>query len=695
MGATAGAIAGDAAGRGAGDGQAAWYRRDVLRQAVLVLACATAMACGRESATPRVRPLPEPDKVPALRGDGPAKSPRIASYHIDVRLDPGRHTLTGTQTLAWTNPGATAVDTLPFHLYLNAFKNDSTLFMTTSRGVMRRARAADGGWGWIQLESVKIGDAELASTLRYPGPDETVVELPLPTPVPPGGHVEVAFAFTAQLPEVFARTGYKGDFHLVGQWFPKIGVRTGAPGAETWECAPLSATTEFFADFGVYDVAITVPSTYVVAATGVLTSAAEVPGGTRTFTYRAEDVHDFVWMADPYMEVTRGQARVGDGTVEIRIVHRPEQKDFARRHLAAATGAVERFSALLVPYPWPILTVVDPPVDAAAGAGGMEYPTLVTTAGDTVFAREGLRLPEFVTVHEVGHNWFGGMLASNEVKEAWLDEGLNDWLDARVMADLYGARGSAIDWMGWQAEVSALRNAVLDDPASLPSPIATAANAFIDTSDYAEATYGKTARAMATLEQLVGPSKLASAIQTYARTWAFRHPTGRDLFDTLAKELGQDLSWFLGPAFLEVGGVELALRTATCRSAHPPRGVFGDSAAKKTVTANDAPATGSYVCEVVVTNTGRIHVPVDIELLFADGSRQRLRWDDRGQDSWERLVVERSTPLVEVWLDPDRKIALASPVTNHYRLEPDGSAALRAGAWVASITQTLMQIVGP
>jgi hypothetical protein len=81
--------------------------------------------------------------------------------------------------------------------------------------------------------------------------------------------------------------------------------------------------------------------------------------------------------------------------------------------------------------------------------------------------------------------------------------------------------------------------------------------------------------------------------------------------------------------------------------------------------------------------------------LFADGTRQRLRWEDRGQDSWERFVVERSTQIVEVWLDPERKIALASPVTNHYRIEPDGSASLRAGAWVASMTQTLMQIVGP
>src|SRR6185295_6563508 len=218
------------------------------------------------------------------------------------------------------------------------------------------------------------------------------------------------------------------------------------------------------------------------------------PGGTRTFTYHAEDVHDFVWMADPYMETMSGQAKLEDGTVEVRVVYRPEQKEFARRHLQAGIGAIEKFSAAYLPYPWPIMTIVDPPPDAMLGAGGMEYPTLVTTAGDSVFSRPGVRLPEMVTVHEVGHNWFQGMLASNEPIEAWLDEGVNEWADARVMNDLYGPRTSAIDWMGWQAEFAALRRAVASDPDSIPSPIATAAYAFVNFRAYAEATYTSTMR---------------------------------------------------------------------------------------------------------------------------------------------------------------------------------------------------------
>jgi hypothetical protein len=668
----------------------------VLRRAAFV-ALVVLFACGRDPGTARVRPLPKPDGSPALRGGGIPKSKRIANYKIDARLDVVKHQITATQTLTWTNTGESPVERLPFHLYLNAFKNESSLFMRSSRGAMRGARASDGGWGWIQVESVQIGGVELVSKLQRPkpeDPDETVVELPLPEPLASGKTIEVSFKFTAQLPEVFARTGYKGEFHLVGQWFPKIGVRLGPPGAERWECHAFHANTEFFADFGTYDVALTVPNTYVVAATGVLAAANEA-NNTRTFTYHAEDVHDFVWMADPYMDVMSGQAKVEDGTVEVRVVYRPEQKEFARRHLEAAVGAIEKFSAWFLPYPWPIMTVVDPPVDAWMGAGGMEYPTLVTTGGDTVFARPGVRLPELVTVHEVGHNWFQGILASNEATEAWLDEGVNEWADAKVMNELYGPSTSGVDWLGWQAEIAALRRAAASDPGSLPSPIATAAYAFVDNAAYGEATYTSTMRALRTLEMMVGPTKFAAAMKKYAQTFAFQHPTGRDLFQTLSTELAQDLTWFFGPVFHQVGSMKLGIRTAKCWLAHPPRGVFGDGKTKKTVTEADAPDTGSYVCEVVITNTGTIHAPVDVELKFEDGASQRVHWDDRGNGSWERFVVQRSSRLTEVRIDPDNKLWLDSPILHHYRIEGDGDASLRSAAWISSMAQTLMQVIGP
>ncbi len=672
----------------------------MLWRSVLV-ALATLAGCGHDHGPPRVRQLPKPSKSGALRGNGQPRSPRIANYKIDARLDATRHQIVATETLTWTNTGASAVDRIPFHLYLNAFKNDQSLFMRTSHGESRRAHASDSGWGWITVDSLQIGGVELAPKLVPVGaPDETVTELPLAQPVEacvaspnggcenPGATIEINFKFTAQLPEVFARTGYKGEFNMVGQWFPKIGVRVGPPGAEQWECQPLHANTEFFADFGTYDVALTVPSTHQVAATGVLVEATESPGGTRTLKYHAEDVHDFAWMADPYMMPKSGKANVEDGTVEVVVWARPEQAAFQQRHLDAAIGAVEKFSAYFMPYPWSQMTVIDPPVDAATGAGGMEYPTLVTTEGDSVFLRPGIRLPEYVTVHEVGHNWFQGMLASNEAQEAWLDEGVNEWADMHVMSDLYGARTSGIDWHGWQASMAGAISAAEDDGRTLPSPIATAAYAFVDSSAYAQASYSMTRRAFETLEHQVGSTKFLAAMKTYARTWAFKHPTGRDLFASLEASLGEDLSWFVAPVFEQVGGMRLGLRSSSCRTAHPPRGVFGK-------TATEGPDGGTWVCEIVVENTGVVHLPVEIELQFADGSSQRLRWDDRGAGAWERFVVERSSKLVEIRLDPDRKLALDIPIGHTYRIEGDGSASLRAASRIGAWTQTLMQLVGP
>jgi hypothetical protein len=389
-------------------------------------------------------------------------------------------------------------------------------------------------------------------------------------------------------------------------------------------------------------------------------------------------------------------ATLEDGsTVIVRVVYRPEQEAFAARHLQAAIGAIEKFSADFVPYPWSIMTVVDPPQDAAEGAGGMEYPTLVTTAGDSVFMRPGIRVPEFVTVHEVGHNWFQGMLASNEPVEAWLDEGVNEWADSHVMADLYGARTSVIDWEGFSAEYEALSTADTQDPADIPVPIATAAFAFPDESSYGEQTYAGTNRALTTLEHLVGTTKFMAAMKAYAKQWAFKHPTGRDLFAELEKDLDQNLDWYIGPVFEHVGGMHLEVRSAACRPAHGPRGWFGDGAQKKLVTETDAPDTGAWVCDVIVQNTGVVHVPIDVELQFADGSSQRVAWDDRGQEAWHRFTVEHSARLTAVRIDPDNKLALDVPIHHQYRLDGDGAASLRAGARMASWAQTLMQLVGP
>ncbi len=652
-------------------------------------------ACTGSLGEPTVKPLPKPDPFPALLGDR-ALSPRIANYRISATFDAETRRISASSRLSWTNTGGRAVEILPFHLYMNAFKNEESVFMRESRGRHRDAEANQKAWGWIDVSSIRIDGAELIDRVVYPGePDETVMEVPLSRAVEPGASIDIDFSFQVQMPEVFARTGYKGKFTMFGQWFPKIGVLTGERGSEVWHCKPFHLNSEFFADFGVYDVDLTVPDTHVVAATGVLTRAVDNGDGTRTLGYHAEDVHDFAWMADPYMKVMSATAQTEAGPVEVRVYYRDRQEDFARRHLHAGVGAIEHFSRLYVGYPWSRMSIIDPPLKAAAGAGGMEYPTLVTTAGDSIFMRPGVRLPEYVTVHEVGHNWFQGILASNEVDEAWLDEGVNEYADSVVMEAIYGEGASMIDWGGFRADAIPISVAARGSLRGIPAPIATMSYEFPDRSSYAAATYTKTAAVLRTLENIIGREAFRAAFRVYTQRFAFRHPTGEDLFATLENALGRDLRWYLDPAFHGVGAVEFDVRSIRCRRVHEPRGVFGRGDDKKTVSPDDAPDRDEWMCDVLVVNHGLLGVPVDVEIEFGDGTSLRQRWDFEPGKSWRHIREKHDAKVTRVIVDPDRQILVNEELSaRDVRTESDGSASRRAGARVQFWTQTAMQVFG-
>ena len=644
------------------------------------------------------RPLPEVSTRAPLRTPG-ARSPRLASYRIDARLDPKEHRVTATETLTWRHDGTLPVTELPLHLYMNAFKHETSVFLRESHGEHRSADMAEGKWGWIELSSIRVaGDpTELRPRARF-GEDETTLTVPLPRPVAPGESVVLELAFVVQLPPVFARTGYDGDFYLVAQWFPKVGVLVSdASGAQAWHAETSHLASEYFADFGVYDVTLDLPDTHVVAATGVLTRADPLPGGRRKLTYRAEDVHDFVFMADPHMQVLHGTATTGDGgpDVDLYIYYPPERAAWAPLHLEAARRTIERFSRLFVPYPWPSMTVIDPPADAQAGAGGMEYPMVVTTVSGGPTFLGWLPIAEGTTVHEVGHNWFQGILASNEVDEAWLDEGMNEYADGVVLDEWRGADRSGLEALGFRAGYYAAL--VLGGGlAELGVPIAARSYDFPDWGAYGVATYGKTAAAMKTLEGIVGKERFLVAFGAYAKKWAFRHPTREDLFAALEASLGEDLRWFLVPAFLGTGEVDLRVGPITARPAHAPHGVFGEGDARKAVGKQEAKDDG-WVSESVVVNIGTVPVAADIELRFEDGSSQRVRWEaaEMRALAWKRIEVTGKSKLAEITLDPDDKILLESErLQNSRRREPDSTAARKVAAEAGFVMQLLEQVVG-
>ncbi|MGH9579631.1 MAG: M1 family metallopeptidase, partial [Terriglobales bacterium] len=367
----------------------------------------------------------------------------IVRYRISAKLDPQTKTVRGYQVITWRNHTADTIPDLQFHLYLNAFKNAYSTFMREGgdRDRTRKFREQDDSWGYQQILSVRVDGEDLSVAMQYIQPDDgnpfdqTVMRLPLTRPIPRGGSVEIEMEWTSKLPRVFARTGFQDNFYFVAQWFPKPGVYEAAGErhreAGGWNCHQFHANTEFYADFGTFDVDLTVPSDYAIAATGTQRSQTPSRDGTTTYNYYQEDVHDFAWTAQPAADVLvlervfQGSQRVTEeevrtwaartqtpadrvrlDDVKVTLFLQREHRDQAERHWRAAFEAIKWFGLMYGKYPYETLTVVDPPF-GALGAGGMEYPTLIT-AGTEFWP--GLldqnKGPEGVIVHEFGHQYW-------------------------------------------------------------------------------------------------------------------------------------------------------------------------------------------------------------------------------------------------------------------------------------------------
>ena len=286
--------------------------QNTLRAIVVMLACSSAVALAQSDKSQIENP--------------------IVRYKMSARLDPATKTVKGHYTLTWWNHTEESVPDLYFHLYLNAFKNVDSTFVR--EGIVSRRREAlqewkttpeEAKWGWVDVDKIQIvGGPDLTSAKSFVHPDDdnaadqTVLHVALPQPIPPRGTIEIAVDFTSKLPRGLARTGYVDDYFFVAQWFPKIGVYESAaerahhyglttpPPPGGWNCHQFHANTEFFADYGVYDVELTVPAEYIVGATGFLRRERRNADQTTTYNFYQEDVHDFAWTASPrFVKLTR------------------------------------------------------------------------------------------------------------------------------------------------------------------------------------------------------------------------------------------------------------------------------------------------------------------------------------------------------------------------------------------------------
>jgi len=472
--------------------------------------------------------------------------PDIASYTIAVRYDPETHKLTGEETAVYHNRTEAPIPDLVFHLYLNAFRSENTVWMQEA-GVEHRGFNYDSAHpGWIKIDQLATTDG-MQLSVEAVDPDETLVRAALPRPVSPGETVTVALSFTAQLPKVFARTGWgaEGDFLMAGQWFPKFGVWESAAAGEegtggAWNAYPFHANSEFYADFGAYDVRMTLPESWIVGATGSRVGEAVAnDDGTATHHFHAEHVIDFAWAASPlFLE----QTREVDG-ITVRLLY---TSDSGRRNAKRAMDATEEGLRLYAEWYGPYgkglydaLSVVMTPADAR-GAGGMEYPQLFTVGALGSDAPPCIRMLEVETLHELGHQWFQSVVATNEAEEPWLDEGFTDYSTVRAMNALYD--GALSDCGGWTFSYLAMHRLNY-----LTSPeVSMYGKAWdFDIMDYAVATYSKPVVAFSTLERLVGDAAMRRFLHTYFDRFAFTHPSTHDVRAVMAETLGEETAaWF-------------------------------------------------------------------------------------------------------------------------------------------------------
>jgi len=625
-----------------------------------------------------------PDTTSAINSPQPM-SQRVVHYEIDAHYDPTKHIVDATEVLTYHNLTGQPLDHFPFHLYQNAFQPKATWVreakIAGTRDVIyeKWEDKLNGSEDIKRLEVVGQGD--LTANLQYIQPDDgnkddkTVVDLKLPKPIAPGQYVQFKIAFQTKFPETQARSGWKRDFVLGGQWFPKVGVWWHG----AWNCHQYHATTEFFADFGVYDVKLTLPRFEVVGASGVKVSEVNNPDSTKTLSYHGDDIHDFAWTASPRYKVKEDGVYQGQmGPVSMRILMQPAHWSQADRHEKILRQSLEYFERWYGPYPYKTITLVDPEPDSAAG--GMEYPTFIT--GDSSwFMPDGIYLPEIVVEHEFGHQYWYGMVATNEFEDAWMDEGFNSYTEVKILDSILGRNTSMINFAGatlGEREEQRLGYATVADL----DPMAEKAYEYYSFNSYGGVTYGKTASVLLTLEGIIGEDTMQKAMQVYFMKYRFTHPSKEEFFKTVEEVSGKDLRWYFNQAILGSPVLDYKVSKIECFPVNwfEEKKAFAHKDDKNTV----------YRSVVWLQRKEDFVLPVEVEIKFENGEAIREHWDGVGR--WTKFSYDKKAKIVSAEIDPDHKILIdRNAFDNSYTLEPNGKPAHKLANYWLSVTQLLGQ----
>lgn len=581
----------------------------------------------------------------------------VVDYRLDVRLED--ELLRGSGSVVLRNLSSVALDELWLHLYLNAFEGPETVYGRVPPLGFRGAKADDTGS--IELESLRIEawGAELRPDPPHtPGEplDRTDLRFPLPKSLPPGDSLRLDMRFSSKLPPLTMRTGRAGEFVFAGQWFPKL-AKLEPDGR--FAHFPFERFSEFYADFGRYDVSIDVPEHVVVGATGTRVESKSAEG-RRVDRYVQDGVHDFAFTAWPHFVELEREHR----GVRLRSLFPPGHEANGARALEVAAFGLDHYGEHYGPYPYETLTIVHPP-EGAEEAGGMEYPTLITTGGPFWASRSPGRAFDGLVLHELGHQWFHGLVATDEHTWPFLDEGLTTFATGRALEALHpGApllRGTGLGVGAWD-RVSGKR-------ARHRQSVASSAGSYATGSDYASSVYSRAATLLRSIDGAYDGAATRT-VELYARRHRFGHPTPRELLDALRETAGDEASEALRRGLFERAHVDYEVVAVSSRALDDGHDV-----------------------EVLLRRSGELALPVEVELTLRDGQRLRERWDAR--EPFLRMRRRTSAPLLRAVIDPDRRLTVDDDRSNDARSLAPSSFAPRSFVSGLVAARWLAEVVAP
>lgn len=528
-------------------------------------------------------------------------------YLIQVELDDERHQLRGDIAMMYKN---NSPDSLPFiwmHLWPNAYSSPNTalakqLFKSGNKLLFYQFQKVNGGIDSLHFEvngiPLPFGDSESQkNTWTYHPEHRDIAKLTLSDALAPGDSILIYTPFRVKLPSGrLSRLGHVGQSYQITQWFPKPAVYD----RDGWHEMPYLSMGEFYSEYGSFDVSISLPKNYVLAATGDMVEGARErafldsiametsrkfasggwtdsdsafpPSSTerKTIRFQQSKVHDFAWFADKRWEVQKGSVELENGhLVETWAYFTPKNAPYWKRAIEYLNDGTKHYSDCIGAYPYNHVSAVDGTISAG---GGMEYPN-ITVIGNV---NSDLSL-ETVIVHEVGHNWYYGLLGSNERSDPWMDEGFNSYHETRYLNEKYGdairlGSGFIGDKAAQKLGMDQFAYSVTDELAAVLSERLQINQAIrCHSTEYLELNYGavvykKTAVALGHLEAYLGKDRFDRAMQSYFDRWCFRHPSPEDVRASFEASTGEDLGWFFDDLVTSSGSLDYAIRAVKNRA---------------------------------------------------------------------------------------------------------------------------------